>query len=80
VNTLVKSRDGRTLTGIVIQSGAATLTLRCADGQDVTLEKSQIKSQKALGVSLMPEGLLEGLSDTELRDLFAYLRSTQPPK
>lgn len=80
VNTLLKSKDGRTLTGIVVQSSDATLTLRCADGQDVTLEKTQIKTQKALGVSLMPEGLLEGLSDEDVKNLFAYLRSTQPPK
>jgi hypothetical protein len=26
----------------------------------------------------MPEGLLEGLSDEELRDFFAYLRISQP--
>jgi cytochrome c1 len=26
----------------------------------------------------MPEGLLDDLSDQELRDLFAYLRSSQP--
>jgi hypothetical protein len=26
----------------------------------------------------MPEGLLEGLSDQQLRDLFAYLRIPQP--
>jgi hypothetical protein len=30
------------------------------------------------GISLMPEGLLQGLSDQEVRDLFAYLRSGQP--
>lgn len=80
VNTLLKSKDGRTLTGIVIQSSDATVTLRCADGQDVTLEKAQIKLQKALGVSLMPEGLLEGMNDEDVKNLFAYLRSTQPPK
>ena len=28
--------------------------------------------------ALMPEGLLQGLSDQEVRDLFAYLRSSQP--
>lgn len=28
--------------------------------------------------SLMPEGLLANLSDQQVRDLFAYLRSTQP--
>jgi hypothetical protein len=26
----------------------------------------------------MPEGLLDGLRDQEVRDLFAYLRSAQP--
>jgi hypothetical protein len=26
----------------------------------------------------MPEGLLDGLADIQLRDLFGYLRSTQP--
>ena len=28
---------------------------------------------------MMPPGLLDGLNDKELRDLFAYLRSTTPP-
>jgi hypothetical protein len=26
----------------------------------------------------MPEGLLDNLNEQQLRDLFAYLRSTQP--
>jgi len=30
------------------------------------------------GRSLMPEGLLDGLDDRQLRDFFAYLRSSQP--
>jgi hypothetical protein len=30
------------------------------------------------GISLMPEGSLDGMSDQEVRDLFAYLRSGQP--
>jgi hypothetical protein len=28
--------------------------------------------------SLMPEGQLKELSEQQIRDLFAYLRSTQP--
>ena len=28
--------------------------------------------------SIMPEGLLNGLRDQQVRDLFAYLRMTQP--
>jgi hypothetical protein len=29
-------------------------------------------------MSLMPEGLLDTLTEQQTRDLFAYLRSTQP--
>jgi hypothetical protein len=31
-----------------------------------------------MGQSLMPPGLLEGLTDQQLRDFFAYLRISQP--
>jgi hypothetical protein len=31
-----------------------------------------------MGRSLMPDGLLDGMSDQELRDFFAYLRISQP--
>ena len=30
-------------------------------------------------VSLMPNGLLNGLNEVQLKNLFAYLRSTTPP-
>ena len=33
---------------------------------------------KSTGVSLMPEGLLESLDEQKVRNLFAYLRSSQP--
>ena len=42
------------------------------------LSADEIVEMKATGVSLMPEGLLDILKDQQVRDLFAYLRSTQP--
>ena len=33
---------------------------------------------RAAGMSLMPEGMLDTLNQQQVRDLFAYLRSTQP--
>jgi len=44
----------------------------------LVLRQADIVSIQPLKKSLMPEGLLEGLSATPLRDLFAYLRSSQP--
>jgi len=43
-----------------------------------TLPLDQIAEMKSAGLSLMPEGLLNSLKEQQVRDLFAYLRSTQP--
>jgi putative heme-binding domain-containing protein len=77
-NQVVVTADGRTLTGIVVEKDAGVVVLRTADGQRVVLSKDNIEEMRVSGVSLMPEGLLQGLSDQEVRDLFAYLRSGQP--
>jgi len=74
----VKTRDGRYLIGFVADEGVQAVVLRGFDGTEVALPRNQIVEMKPLGRSLMPEGLLDGLSDQELRDLFAYLRSAQP--
>ena len=39
---------------------------------------SEVLAVCPTGRSLMPEGLLEGLSDDQLRDFFAFLSSSQP--
>ncbi len=44
----------------------------------VLLERSAIARKETSGVSLRPEGLLDDMSEQDVRDLFAYLRSTQP--
>ena len=77
-NQVVVTSDGRTLTGIVVEKDASVVVMRTADGQRVVLPRGDIDEMRAAGVSLMPEGLLQGLSDQEVRDLFAYLRSGQP--
>jgi len=39
---------------------------------------TDIEAMNPAGGSLMPEGLLDGLSDAEMRELFACLRQSQP--
>lgn len=77
-NQIVATGDGRTLTGIVVEKDASVVVLRTADGQRVVLPMDDIDDMRVSPISLMPEGLLQGLSDQEVRDLFAYLRSGQP--
>jgi putative heme-binding domain-containing protein len=75
---LVLTSDGRALTGFLVERDNRLVVLRNAEGQDVTLARTAIEEMRVLPQSLMPEGLLSAWTDQQVRDLFAYLRSTQP--
>lgn len=77
-SSVVITESGRTLTGIVVEKDASVVVLRTSDNQRIVLAKEDIETMTVSGISLMPEGLLTGMSDQEVRDLFAYLRSGQP--
>ncbi len=77
-NFTITTKDGRTLGGFVTDQDANVVTLRGIDGQDIALPRAQIADMKRAGRSLMPDGLLEGLTEQQLRDFFAYLRIPQP--
>ena len=70
---VVTTRDGRTLS--VAAEDAQQLTLRLI-GQDTRIAKSEILSRETSAISMMPEGLLKALSDGDILDLIAYLRTT----
>jgi putative membrane-bound dehydrogenase-like protein len=75
---LVTTKDGRVITGLLVDRDNQVVVLRGADGQNITVRQNQIEEMVQQRKSLMPEGLLTGLTDQQVRDLFAYLRSTQP--
>jgi putative heme-binding domain-containing protein len=77
-SSIVNTESGRTLTGIVMEKDARVVVLRSAEGQRIVLRKDDIELMSVSGISLMPEGLLDGMSEQDVRDLFAYLRSGQP--
>jgi len=77
-NQVIATTSGRILTGIVLEKDPRVLVVGSADGQKVVLPRAEIVEVRAAGISLMPEGVLSGLSDQEVRDLMAYLRSGQP--
>jgi putative membrane-bound dehydrogenase-like protein len=75
---VVQTTDDRVLSGFFVDRDNQITVLRGLEGENITLRASEIKAIKATGQSLMPTGLLDGLSDQQLRDFFAYLRITQP--
>ncbi|MDB6034149.1 MAG: putative rane-bound dehydrogenase domain protein [Verrucomicrobiales bacterium] len=74
----VETKDGRTLSGFFVERDNQVTILRGLDGENVTLRTSEILDLRPMGRSLMPEGLLEGMTEQEIRDFFAYLRISQP--
>jgi putative heme-binding domain-containing protein len=70
---VVETKDGRSLTGIIVAQDKATVSLRQIDGTTIRLAREQIEDLAASPISLMPEDVLKDLKEQQLRDLFAYL-------
>jgi len=68
----VETADDRSLTGIIKQQDDRSVTLATAN-ETLTLPRTEIKSLHQTELSMMPEGLLQPLSDQEVRDLLYYL-------
>ena len=69
----VETRDGQTLMGFLDEQTPQSVTIRDLNGQKLVLSRMDLKSLTASPVSLMPEGLLDAMSDQQVRDLFGYL-------
>jgi putative heme-binding domain-containing protein len=67
--------DGRILTGLLADQNDSTVTLLDAKNQRTVVKRSSIEELKASDTSLMPDNVLESLSQQEIRDLFAFLRA-----
>jgi putative heme-binding domain-containing protein len=78
LTSLVTTADGRALAGVIVDQDQQIVVLRGADGKDLPLARKDIDEIRPATVSIMPQGLLKDFSDEQVRDLFAYLRSSQP--
>ncbi len=68
-----KLADGEALTGVRVKTEGGPLRLRDASGREIHLPPETPLEPSP--ISLMPEGLLNGLSEDEVADLLAYLQS-----
>jgi putative membrane-bound dehydrogenase-like protein len=77
--SVVELKDGRTLNGLIAAQTDRTLTLKTMT-ETLTLDRAEITTVRESTLSLMPEGLLDGLPVNDARDLVAYLtHKTQVP-
>lgn len=69
----INTKDGQTLTGIITNDTATSMTIRMMGGVEKTLQRSEIKGSSSTGQSLMPEGLETGMSVSDMADLLSFI-------
>ncbi len=79
MNYMVLTKDGRTHTGVIAEETSGAVTLKRAEGAADTIARGQIEEIHSVGLSLMPEGLEQGLDHQALADLIAFIHSLQHP-
>ena len=72
--------DGMVVTGVLVRETAAAVLVRTGENPErpVAVPKAQIAVRAASTVSLMPEGLIDGLSHQQVADLLAFMQAPPP--
>jgi putative membrane-bound dehydrogenase-like protein len=70
---VVESNEGESLTGLIVNETASSVTVRQPLGVEIAVSRSQIAKMQASKLSLMPEGLEEGLAHQDLADLIDFI-------
>ena len=66
---------GAVLAGFVTDASEGTLTIRDLVGNETKVSRAEVVDESRAAISLMPEGLLDALTDEQIRDLFEFLQS-----
>lgn len=74
---IITTRDGRTYLGNISKETERQITLSVVGQDPVIINTSNIQSRETAPKSMMPEGLLQTLTDHEVIDLIAFLRTKQ---
>jgi len=72
---VVATADGRILTGLIKSDTAEGLEIEDADAKRIKIPKGEIEQRKASDVSLMPNGIVEGITPQDFADLIAYMET-----
>jgi putative heme-binding domain-containing protein len=65
--------DGQVIIGTIKDRSGGNVIIKPLGGEEIVISSTEIKDLEALKTSIMPERIIELLSEQEIRDLFAYL-------
>ena len=71
----LKMKDGSLVSGFMVTEDKKSITIRLIGADDKVVQKSKIDNHSISKRSLMPEGLVSGMTDQQVADLFAYMRT-----
>ncbi len=74
---VVATADGRVLTGLIKSDTADGLEIEDADGKRIKLAPADVEERKTSDLSLMPSGIVEGISADDFADLDRLPRNPQ---
>jgi putative heme-binding domain-containing protein len=79
---MFEMKDGSVLSGVIVRENAANVFLRTVESPDrpVPVPKAQIANRGESVVSLMPAGLLDGYSQTDISNLLGFVLAPPPAK
>ena len=69
----VNTKDGQTLSGIIANDTATSMTLKMMGGAEINIPRSNIKGSSSTGISLMPEGIEAGMDVQAMADLLTFI-------
>jgi putative membrane-bound dehydrogenase-like protein len=72
---VIATLEGKVITGIIKGETPDAVEVEDADAKRLRIPRSDIDEQKRADVSLMPNGLAEGLGRQDFADLIAYLET-----
>jgi putative heme-binding domain-containing protein len=75
----VRLRTGDEHSGFVRHEGRDRLKITSATGVDILVSPTDVAEMRPSGVSLMPEGLLDSLNESQVNDLLTFLLH-EPPR
>ena len=74
--SIIHLEDGRVLNGVVSQQTGKTMLVQTPT-QQLVIRRAEVEKIREEELSMMPEQLLDALSDEQVRDLIAYLMSNR---
>jgi putative membrane-bound dehydrogenase-like protein len=75
IGVIVLTKDGRTLSGLLVEDTPSAIRLKRAEGIEDKIVRSEIEAIRSTGRSLMPDGLEQLLGPQEIADVIGFLRN-----